>query len=91
MLIRLLRAIAGANGSTNQEELACNLGSSKALVSLMIADLVRMGYLTEVRAGCETGACAGCSANDSHGCHESARALLWALTPSGWSAVRKVG
>lgn len=91
MLIRLLRAIAEARGSTNQAELARKLGLSEALVAAMIADLVRMGYLAEVRAGCEAGACSGCSARNSRGCGEPFNAHLWALTAAGRSAGDKAG
>lgn len=91
MLIRLLRAIAEARGSTNQAELARKLDVSEALVATMFSDLVRMGYLTEVRAGCEAGACSGCSARNTRGCSEPAKAHLWALTPVGRSAVPKEG
>lgn len=91
MLIRLLRAIAEARGSTNQAELARKLEVSEALVATMIADMVRLGYLAEVRAGCEAGACSGCSAHKSSACGEPSNAHLWALTPAGRSAVPKEG
>jgi predicted transcriptional regulator len=90
MLISLLRAIAEARGSTNQAELARKLGLSEALVVAMIADLVRMGYLAEVRAGCEAGACSGCSARKSCDCGEPSSPHLWSLTTAGRSAVHKV-
>jgi hypothetical protein len=59
---------------------------SETLVAAMIADLLHMGYLSEVRSGCEAGACAGCSAHKAGACHEPGSAHLWAMTDAGRSA-----
>lgn len=90
-MTRLLRAIAQAKGSTTQAELARKLDVSEALVTSMIADLVRLGYLEEVRPGCAAGACSGCSAHKASACGEVSKAMLWSLSAIGQSAVNKAG
>ncbi|MHB1357335.1 MAG: FeoC-like transcriptional regulator [Anaerolineae bacterium] len=91
MLIRLLRAISEAKGSTNQAELARKLDVSEALLTSMIFDLVRLGYLDEVRPGCAAGTCSGCSAHKVSACGEVSKAKLWSLTAMGQSAANKTG
>ena len=81
MLVRLLRLIAAANGSLTMPELARKLGVSEALLEPMIQDLVRLGYLAPVEAGCEQGACRLCPQRG--GCSLPSPARLWALTARG--------
>jgi hypothetical protein len=89
MLKRLLGLIADAGGSTNQAQLARKLGTSEALVTAMIGDLVRMGYLANAGAGCHDGACSGCETHKGCGdCAPRSIAHLWTLTPTGRSAAR---
>ena len=55
----ILRAL-GDGGIHSTAELARRLGVSEGLISAMMDDLGRRGYLVAVTSECETG-CSGCS------------------------------
>jgi len=84
-LLRLLQLIAGAEGAATQAALAHKMGISETLVAPMIDNLVRLGYLSEVKPGCGQGHCSGCSLSGS--CQAQPKARLWALTAKGRSAL----
>jgi predicted ArsR family transcriptional regulator len=63
MLEKLLEIIARGKGFSLQT-LAQELGTSEAMVEMMLADLVRMGYLRSVEHCADT-ACSGCGAAGS--------------------------
>ncbi|MCE5259836.1 MAG: FeoC-like transcriptional regulator [Chloroflexi bacterium] len=85
MLTQLLLAIGDSAGSTHAAELARRLGTSETLVSAMLEQLVRMGYLVETVPGCDM-ACASCPAR-CEGCRPTAPVKLWRLTPAGLHAL----
>ena len=63
MLTQLLDEIR-ANGTTRTDLLARRMGTSEAMVKVMIDDLMRRGLLTEVNAGCGD-SCQGCQLANS--------------------------
>jgi predicted ArsR family transcriptional regulator len=81
MLEKLLRLLS-EGGAHSLAELARALGVSEELLRPMIADLVRLGYLHPVAAGCQ-GNCAECPLlrRSPGGCEH-----LWALTAKGKEA-----
>jgi predicted ArsR family transcriptional regulator len=82
MLLSLLQIIhSGQVHSLKQ--LAQQLDVSKALLKGMIDQLVRMGYLRQVKADC-LGTCTGC--RESSMCKTSDSPRLWALTEAGEKA-----
>jgi len=75
-LKRLLQMLQGG-GTHTVAELASELGVSKALVELMIEDMVRMGHLA-VAAGSCGGRCTGCSLVKA--CAIGGSSRVWTLT-----------
>lgn len=63
MLTQLLDEIR-ANGTARTDLLARRMGTSEAMVKVMIDDLMRRGLLTEVNAGCGD-SCQGCQLANS--------------------------
>lgn len=68
-------------------ELAQRLSLSEPLVTAMLDDLIRRGYLAEVGAGCRAG-CAGCNIKPTCRSAGAAAARLLALTPQGRRAAQ---
>ena len=87
MLTQLLLAIENSQGSTYAADLARRLGTSEALVTAMLEQLVRMGYLAEAGPGCD-GACESCPMKCDT-CRPAAPLKLWRLTPAGLHALGK--
>jgi len=85
VLKRLLQLIAGEGGSLALPDLARRLGVDPALVESMIAELVRLGYLAPVEAGCAEGACRLCPQGGAWCTRPPTR--LWTLTEKGRKAV----
>jgi hypothetical protein len=83
VLTQMLRLL-NHGGIHATDEIACQLGVSKALVAAMTDSLVQQGYLVALD-GQHDGACAGCSL--SGGCGTSAagscRSHLLTLTGKG--------
>jgi Mn-dependent DtxR family transcriptional regulator len=83
MLQQILRLMAH-DGVARQDELATRLGVSGVLLSEMLAQLARQGYLTEAEL-CEAGAgCDGCALSRACGAPRVLR--LWTLTEKGLRA-----
>ena len=81
MLTELLRLVASAKGSFATAGLAQALETSDAMVGAMMDELVRLGYLEPVQAGCEAGGCAHCP--QAGGCGSGPAIRLWNLTEKG--------
>ena len=75
MLRQLVDRIAQGRSWT-VEELAGELGTTPQLVTAMLEDLARRGYLKPVGAAC-SGACASCSM--SAGCIKGAFEQVWTV------------
>ncbi|NLV74638.1 MAG: helix-turn-helix domain-containing protein [Chloroflexi bacterium] len=65
MLRRVLRALADVKGPVSLPELAAHLGLDEAILTAMLDDLVRLGYLCDALKGgpaacVECRGCAGC-------------------------------
>lgn len=85
MLEQLLRALAGGS-PLHLDELAAKLGVTPQLVTAMLEDLERMGYVKTLTASCDT-ACAGCA---YHGlCQLVGGGRIWTLTEAGQRAAAK--
>jgi hypothetical protein len=78
MLAELLR-LASEAGLHSPAELADKLGTGRELVDLMLADLVRAGYLRPLE-GCAATACSGCPHTET--CSPD-HPLAWVLTEKG--------
>ena len=78
----LIRAIAEGQAHS-QIELAGRLGVSEGLVEQMLEDLVRMGYLTPLKAG-YAGQCAACPLAKT--CIVGPPRRAWVLTEKGQKA-----
>ena len=84
MLQQILALMAEAEVA-RQDELAERLGVTDALVSEMMAQLERQGYLTEAElCGADAG-CQGCAL--AQGCGAQRVLRLWTLTEKGMRAV----
>ena len=81
MLQRILHLIAH-DGVARQDELAARLNVSDVLLSEMMAQLAKQGYLTEAEL-CGTG-CKGCGL--SQACGEPRVLRIWTLTETGLRA-----
>jgi len=86
MLQELIRAIAEGQAHS-QIELAGRLGVSEGLVEQMLEDLVRMGYLTPLEAGCAS-QCAACPLAKI--CIVGRPRRAWVLTEKGQKAAMGV-
>jgi hypothetical protein len=76
MLRELLRQLAHSD-SVSTTDLASNLRTTPQMVTAMIQDLVRTGYLQPASSKC-SGACETCSG--SKGCIKGASQEIWTLT-----------
>ena len=75
-LLRILR-----DGGTHQlSDLARELDTTPELVEAMLGDLVRMGYLRQVRTDCGE-ACGSCPLSGL--CAAGGTGRMWALTEKG--------
>ncbi len=82
MLEQLLRELA-AGSPRHLDELAAEWGVTPQLLTAMLEDLERMGYVKTIRASCGT-ACAGCP---YHGlCQLVGGGRIWTLTEAGLRA-----
>jgi hypothetical protein len=88
MLKRLLALIAGRQGVYSYDELARELGVSRALVEQLVADLLRSGCLRMAVDECMMEGCTGCPLHTS--CSLPGSVRLWELTDKGrrWLAHR---
>ena len=75
MLRQIMDRIA-QGGSWSVEDLARELGTTPQLVTAMLEDLVRRGYLKAVGAACG-GGCASCSM--AGGCIKGAFEQVWTV------------
>lgn len=89
MLKTILQKMAACD-VYNQADLARQLGISEDLLSRMLEDLARKGYLTSLASGgASQGSCSGCSLRKScAGCSSGRPSLLsgWTLTDKGRAA-----
>jgi predicted ArsR family transcriptional regulator len=77
MLNRLLESLK-AGGGQRVSDLARELGTTPALVEVMLEDLVRMGYLKEAGGECG-GGCAACTLAESCTAGRGASGRAWVL------------
>ncbi|MGC8825943.1 MAG: FeoC-like transcriptional regulator [Anaerolineae bacterium] len=85
MLEQLLRELA-AGSPLHLDELAARLGVTSQLLTAMLEDLERMGYVKAIHASCGS-ACAGCA---YHGlCQLVGGGRIWTLTEAGERAAAK--
>jgi hypothetical protein len=85
MLEQLLQLVA-RGGVHSYDDLMEHLAISQSFLEMMLEDLVRLGYLRAVDAGCE-GHCNGCSMG---GCSVSGPGRLWTLTEKGSRAAGRL-
>jgi len=85
MLERLLELIAGGS-MQSLDDLANQLGVAPNLVSAMMGDLERMGYLNKVGGGCDK-SCSGCPVQSM--CGIIGGGELWSVTEKGMQAAGK--
>lgn len=84
MLEQLLRELA-AGSPLHLDELAARLGVTPQLLTAMLEDLERMGYVKAIRASCDS-ACTGCA---YHGlCQLVGGGRIWTLTKAGERAAK---
>jgi len=84
MLHKLLHIIRSANVHS-LKQLAQQLDVSQTLLESMIDELVRMGYLRPIQAGCDE-SCSSCPMSSSCGIGSSGR--MWVLTEAGQRMVQ---
>ncbi len=80
MLDQLLHLLQ-AGKARRLDELADALQTTPGLVELMLADLVRLGYLAPLDAGCSQ-RCAGCPMAQAC-CASESSGRAWVLTDKG--------
>ena len=85
MLEHLLKLIAGGS-IQSLDDLANQLDVAPNLVSAMLGDLERMGYLNKVSGGCDK-SCGGCP-NQSM-CGIMGGGELWSVTEKGMQAAKR--
>jgi len=81
MLRRLLALIAGRQGVCSHDELARELGVSRALMEQLVADLLRSGCLRTAIDECVVEGCTSCPLHTS--CSLPGGVRLWELTDRG--------
>jgi hypothetical protein len=81
MIRRLLALIADSQGVCSYDELARELGVSRALVEQLVADLVRSGCLRTAFDECVVEGCTSCPLHTS--CSLPGGVRLWQLTDKG--------
>ncbi len=79
MLDRVLKSISGGNAG-NIRDIASELNTSTDLASHMIHELVRLGYLKQLKTENGCSRCPGC--RDSAGCPQGS-GVIWILTRKG--------
>ena len=85
MLEDLLRLVAGGS-IQSLDDLAGKLNVPPSLVSAMLADLERMGYLNKVNSACDN-SCSGCSSASM--CGIIGGGDLWSVTEKGMQAAKR--
>ncbi|MFZ5918053.1 MAG: hypothetical protein ACOYZ7_14015 [Chloroflexota bacterium] len=85
MLDRLLKRVA-QGGIHSVASLAREMDVSEPLLTQMVHDLARMGYLRPMSEGCE-GGCATCPMVGS--CAIGASGEVWSLTDKGMQTVQR--
>lgn len=81
MLTRLLQIVATARGVVTMQDMARELGVGRGLIDAMLADAVRLGYLSPVEGSCSHLPCADCLMEAT--CKTSASPGYWLLTDKG--------
>jgi len=80
MLTQLLRMLADGK-VYNSVQLARALDVTQGMITPMLEDLERRGYVQHLRLGCEEGKCKGCAYSKS--CSPTTALSGWALTDKG--------
>ncbi len=86
-MLQEILVLMAEDSVARQDELAERLGVSDVLVSEMMAQLARQGYLTEAELCGAEGGCDGCAL--AQGCGTQRVLRLWTLTEKGLRAARK--
>ncbi|HEX2922951.1 MAG TPA: hypothetical protein VHS28_02855 [Chloroflexota bacterium] len=81
MLTRLLHIVANARGIVTMPDMARELRVSRGLLEAMIADAVRLGYLSPVEGSCSHIPCSDCLLESS--CKTTSSPGYWLLTDKG--------
>lgn len=84
-MLKLLLALIADGRVGNTQELAAALGTSPAMVDVLVGELEQRGLLERI-GECET-ACAGCPVEDR--CGVEAKGSAWMLTAAGRRYARR--
>ena len=84
MLLKLLELV-GRGGFQSLTGLGTELGVSTGLITSMLMDLERMGYLVKTTRACDRTECAQCPFSHQSACTDES--VVWKLTIKGARAL----